>query len=308
MLAFVLSGGGNRGALEAGALIALAEREIRPDLLVGTSAGALNAAYFATNPTLSGALELAQEWRTVRRQDVFPGNWLTVAWRFVTGRDSLIDGRHLRRFIERRLPPGYRTFGDLAPRGVRLYVTSANLNTATLYLYGEDPSASLIDAVIASSALPATLPPFEAHGWQYVDGGVVANVPVSIAAAMGARTIYAVNVGYAGRTWENIRGAFPIVQRAIGVMMYQQLLNDLAVMSRRPEVELHHIILDGYQEAPIWDFSPVPEMIETGRRLTHRYLSHHRRQGQPLALGQRVEPAPPPPGARIWKVYGLPEG
>lgn len=304
MIALVLSGGGSRGALEAGALVALAEREIRPDMLVGTSAGALNAAYFATNPTLTGALELAQEWRRVRRQDVFPGNWLTMAWRFLTGRDSLISDRALRRYLESRLPRGYRTFGDVMARGVRLYLTSANLNTATLYLYGEDPSASLIDAVVASSALPATLPPFEAGGWQYVDGGVVANVPISIAAALGATTIYAINVGYAGRTWENVRGAFPIAQRAIGVMMYQQLLNDLGAMARGGELSLHHLALDRFQEVSLWDFSHAAEMLETGRRLTHQYLSYYRRRGESLALGQRVEPAPPPPGARIWKVYG----
>lgn len=296
----MLSGGGTRGALEAGALLALAEREIVPEILVGTSVGALNAAFFATQPTLEGAQALCRLWRTVRRRDVLPGGWLSAAWRFLTGRDSLVDGRALRRYVEAHLPEGVRTFGNVHARGVRLYVTAANLNTATLYLYGEDPTADLVDALMASTALPATLPPFEANGWQYVDGGVVANVPVSIAAAMGARTIYAVNVGYAGRTWENVRGAFPIAERAIGVMMYQQLLGDLREVTRRPEVRLHHITLDHFQEVKLWDFSRLEEMVETGRRLTQRYLSYFRRHGERLVLAEPVEPAPPPPGARIW--------
>lgn len=301
MIALVLSGGGTRGALQAGALLALAEREIQAQILVGSSVGALNAAYLATDPTLAGALRLAEVWRHLRREEVLPGNWLSMALRFLFGRDSLLDGRTLRRFIKRHLPEGVRTFGDLQARGVRLYVTTANLNTATLYLYGEDPRAELAPALVASTALPGTLPPYVENGWQYVDGGVVANVPISLAAAQGARTIYAVNVGYAGQTWENVRGAFPIAQRAIGVAMYQQLLRDLQDVAARPEIRLHHIALGGFQDVSLWDFSQVGRMIEAGRRLTHRYLSHYRRHAQALSLAPPVEPAPPPYGARIWR-------
>ena len=70
--AFVLSGGGNLGAVQVGMLQALADRAIVPDLLVGTSVGALNAAFLAAGPSPSRIAELAAIWRGVRRSDVFP--------------------------------------------------------------------------------------------------------------------------------------------------------------------------------------------------------------------------------------------
>ena len=76
MLAFVLSGGGNRGALEVGALRVLVERGIRPEMLVGTSAGAVNAAMVASDPTLEGMQRLVNAWREVTKYDVYPGNHL----------------------------------------------------------------------------------------------------------------------------------------------------------------------------------------------------------------------------------------
>lgn len=128
-VAFVLSGGGNRGALEVGALQALFEHGIKPDILVGTSAGAMNAAFIATDPTLEGAYKLGELWKSIRREDVFPGNKLTMAWRLITGKDSLFPSDHLRRLVEKYIPPDKKRFGDLS---VKLYITAANLNTATL--------------------------------------------------------------------------------------------------------------------------------------------------------------------------------
>ena len=100
MIAFVLSGGGNRGALEAGALVALFERGIQPDILIGTSAGAVNAAALALNPTLEGAQAVAAMWKTIKQSDIFPGNWFTFAWRFLTGADSLSPNDNIRKLID----------------------------------------------------------------------------------------------------------------------------------------------------------------------------------------------------------------
>ena len=94
MIAFVLSGGGNRGALQGGALKALLERGIFPDLIVATSVGALNGVTLAADPTVAGVRRLAASWPLIRRADIFPGNALTVSWRLLSGRGSL-HGWHL---------------------------------------------------------------------------------------------------------------------------------------------------------------------------------------------------------------------
>src|SRR5262249_59152244 len=104
MIAFVLSGGGNRCALRGGALKAVLERGIYPDLIVATSVGALNGVMLAADPTVAGARRLAESWPNIRRDDIFPGNPLTVTWRILRGRGSLHGQHNLARFIARQVP------------------------------------------------------------------------------------------------------------------------------------------------------------------------------------------------------------
>ncbi len=302
MIAFVLSGGGSRGALEVGALLALFERGIRPQILVGSSAGAMNAAFIATDPTLEGAQRLAALWRSIKQRDIFPGNplslSLTAACRFICGYDGLFPNDRLRRFVERHLPEGVRHFSDITK--VRLYLTAADLNWGILYLWGEKPEGEIVEAVMASAAHPAYFPPLLLAGHQLVDGAVVANVPVSIAAAKGAAEVYAINVGYAGQEMPHSRGVFNIVNRAISTMMYQQLLDDL--MECTGKVILHHVVFEAFAGLPVWDLSKSGEMIEEGRRVMREYLEKPawERVTVPMPPGREGAPEPPP-GAVVWR-------
>ncbi len=99
MIGFVLSGGANRGALQVGALQSLVAHGIKANLVAGTSAGALNGVYYACDPTPAGLEQLAQKWLNTRKNDVFPGNKLTMAWRVLTGQDSLVSGDNFRRTL-----------------------------------------------------------------------------------------------------------------------------------------------------------------------------------------------------------------
>src|SRR4051794_40781967 len=95
-VAFVLSGGASLGAIQAGMLRALYEREIRPDLIVGTSAGALNGAFIASRPqSVETADALADVWRGTRRGQVFPLNPLTGLLGFAGARDHLVPSSGL---------------------------------------------------------------------------------------------------------------------------------------------------------------------------------------------------------------------
>lgn len=300
MIAIVLSGGGNRGAIEAGALQALFEHGIRPDILVGSSAGAMNAAFIATDPTPAGANRLADLWLNVQRQDIFRGNALTMALRLLLGRDSIFSRAALRRLVESHLPSGVSTFGDL-PDKVKLYITAASLNTGLLYLYGEKPEASLLEAVLASSAHPVIFEPLEASGQQLVDGGVVSNVPIEIAIDKGAQEIYVINVGYGGEPRPKVTDIPGIISRTISAMMHQHLLDDLEAAEQAPGVTPHHIHIPAFQNTLMWDLSHSAEMIAEGYRVTTEYLENPQPARETLQqISIAAQAVPPPEGASVY--------
>jgi NTE family protein len=158
MVAFVFSGGGSRGGMEAGGVKALYERGIRPEIVVGSSAGAMNAAFLAIDPTAEGVERLCGIWRDLRTRRVVPGTILSKIWRVARGKPSIVAGDALRAFVDRNIPADKQTFGQLS--AVKLYITAANLQTSTLYLYGEDGRASLADAVWPALLFPASFRPY----------------------------------------------------------------------------------------------------------------------------------------------------
>jgi NTE family protein len=301
MIAFVFSGGGSRGAMEAGGIKALYEAGVRPDLLVGSSAGAMNAAFLATDPSPGGAEKLCEIWSNLKNRDVVPGTLLNKAWRVLTGKPSVFAQEPLKAFIEKHIPPAVETFGDLAP-GIKLYITAASLQTSDLYLFGEDESASLLDAVLASSAFPGGFPPVQYGRWQYTDGGVISNVPISVAIEKGATVIYALDVAYTGGIYGPAKDIAGVLLRVASIVLHRDLLDELAYAAQQPAVTAHHIVIRGVPQASDFDFDHGAEMVEVGYDQVKRYLS--RLPGQPLAAGaprpEASEPSPPPPGARLW--------
>lgn len=285
MIAFVLSGGGNRGPLQVGALDVLLGYGIRPDFVVGTSAGALNAAYLAAYGPDADMADLADRWRRVRREQVYPGNVLTMAIRVLTGEDSLFPNYGMRQLIEENLPPNVRTFGDLK---IPCYVTAVDLRTSRLYLFGDDPNAPLVDAILASATVPGIHPPVYYDGMQLVDGGVVAATPAGVAIEKGARVIYAINVGYGGEPRRPARGLLAILKRTLDTFIAQSLLDDLDRAAADPTIELHHIHIPAFQDVPFNDFSHTDAMIEAGKRAAEAYLANPR----PYTADARPQPAP----------------
>lgn len=189
-VAFVLSGGGPFGALQVGYLQALAEFGIVPDLVIGTSVGALNASIIANDPTERGAQALTQVWLGMRKDDMFPGG------RFETMMHAMRRGSHvysnagLRRTIASALP---LTFEELA---LPLHVVATDLATGDEKWF---TSGELMDPLLASAAMPGVFPPVEINGTIYIDGGVSNNVPVSRAIELGARHIHVLNVNASGQ-------------------------------------------------------------------------------------------------------------
>lgn len=271
MIAWSLSGGGNRGPIQVGAMRALLERGIKPDILVGTSAGALNTAFIATDPTPQTNERLAQMWLNTRAQDIFPKpKWLMLLRAAFFG-NGLDDNQARTKNFMKNLPPGIETFGDLK---VKLYLTTADLQSGRLYLFGDDPKAKLLVAALCSTALPVVWDPEIIGGHQYVDGGIVANIPISIAMDRGAKEIYALDLQDPG-PYPLQKGAIAIALKSIGVLGYQQALRDMQRALETAGVTLHYISLgDIFANVDLQDFSHTAEMIAQGYERAKEYLDH----------------------------------
>jgi NTE family protein len=184
--AFVLGGGGVLGATEVGMLRALAEAGVRPDLVVGTSVGAINGAFVAADPG-GAAQRLAGLWQGPDLQEAFSGNLLDRAARLARSRTHLHSIEPLAGMLERSLPA--RDFAELE---LPFHCVAASIEQATAHWFSSGP---LVPAVLASCAVPGLLPPVEVDGEHFFDGGLVHSIPVGRAAELGADTIYVLQVG-----------------------------------------------------------------------------------------------------------------
>jgi NTE family protein len=288
MNAFVLSGGGNRGAIQAGALLALFERNIRPDLIVGTSVGALNGVALAATPTLEGAQAIAERWRKVRRSDIFPGNPFTVGWRLLMGRGSLHGREGFARLLQTLLPAGTERFADLR---IPCIVTATELNSGRLRILGSNPQESLADAIMASTAIPPFFPPYRYGDEWLVDGAVVANLPLAQAISRGARNIYALNIVDEAAK-DSALSLGQTMSFALSAMISRQDEQErqLIALGRRRGITIHDIRLPVDRLLAYNDFSNSAALIDAGHRTAAAYLDAH---------------IAPPPARYAWLVTRL---
>lgn len=185
--AWVLPGGSTFGAIQGGLVTALFEAGIEPDMLVGTSAGSLNAAWLAGDPTPSGAEKLRQLWTSMRRSDVFP----IQPGRILAGKlglsNHLMSNRGLAGWLHRTLP--YRRIEDAA---LPLTVTTTDVNSGEAVYFERGPA---LPALVASCSIPGMFPPIQVEDRWLVDGGVAAFMPISRAVELGADRVYVLPCG-----------------------------------------------------------------------------------------------------------------
>ena len=219
-VAFVLSGGASLGAIQVGMVRALYERGVVPDVIVGTSAGALNGAFLASRPpTVATAEALADVWRGLRRGQIFPLNPVSGLLGFLGARDHLVPESGLRRVIARHIER--ERLEELA---IPLHVVAVDV------VSGEElrlSSGSVLDAVLASAAIPAVLAPVPWDGRMLMDGGVANNTPISHAVELGAERIYVLPTGHACALEEPPRGALAVALHAISLLTQRRLIDDI---------------------------------------------------------------------------------
>ena len=270
-VAFVLSGGASLGAVEVGMLAALREHDIRPDVIVGTSVGALNGAWLAGHPD-SPLDELAHVWNGLHRADIFPADPRRGLLAFAGRRRSFFDEHPLRSVIERHL-----SFDRLEEAAIPLHVVAVQVLTGREVLLSSGPA---VDSVLASAALPALFDPIEIEGVAYMDGGVGNNTPISHAVALAdVDQIWVLCAGYACALTEPPANALAMALHALSLLLHKQLAVD--VERYESAVDLHVLPpLCPLTVSPI-DFGHSSELIERAYRASTRWIDEgHPARGQ----------------------------
>jgi NTE family protein len=262
-IAFVLSGGGSLGAVQVGMLQALAERDVHPDLLIGTSVGAINAAYVAGHGSGTDALEhLAEIWRGLRRQAVFPVNPFRHVLAVTGARPSLCSNRGLQQLLDAHL--AYRNLEDAA---IPVHIVTTNLLSGEEVLLSNGDAAS---AVLASTAIPGIFPAVDHVGCSLVDGGISDNAALSQAVALGADEIYILPAGFACALERAPRTALGTALQALTLLIEQRLVIDVAQFAGPGAIRVLPPLCPVAVSAT--DFSHGAELIERAHRATGEWI------------------------------------
>ena len=260
--AFVFAGGGSFGAIHVGMLHSLASRGITADMVVGSSVGALNGAYYAGNPTIEGIQRLETIWRGLHRNDVFPLTWKTMVG-FLYRRDFLIASDGLRQLVDQNL-----TYRNLEDAKIPVHIVATDILSGDTVVLSE---GSVAQAIIASAAIPAAFAPVHFNDLYLADGAISSNTPVTVAVKRGARRLIVLPTGYACALDKPPVGVVANALHALTLLIARQLMNELQ--------RLDHSI-DYFVVPPLcpligspYDFSRTSELIERAARSTDAWLT-----------------------------------
>jgi NTE family protein len=271
--AFVLSGGGSLGAVQVGMLEALVARGERPDLLIGTSVGALNAAFLAGRGTDPAAVAALREvWLQVRRRDVFPLDPRRFALAVAGRRSSLCSNGPLRELVARNL-----TFERLEEAAVPVHVVATDIRSGEEVLLS---AGDAVSAVLASAAVPGVFPVVEREGLPLVDGGVADNAAVSQAVALGADRVVVLPSGVACALPRPPSTALATAMHALTLVIEQRLVFEVRHLAASVAIEVIPPLCPLSVSAV--DFSHTAELIERARQSTEGWLG----AGGPSRPGQ----------------------
>ena len=272
--AFAFEGGGSYGAAQVGMLYALVEAGIVPDLVVGTSVGAMNGAMFASRVDGRRAVtDLEHMWRRIRRRDVLPLRPVGAVRAVLGRRAGLVPHDGLGLLIDRWLP-----VERLEQLVIPFAAVATDIVTGEPVVLREGHART---ALLASGAIPGLYAPVCVDGRELVDGGVVANFPVDVAARLGANHIYALPTAVSAPS--RLSGPFALVQRASDVLITRASRNALeATASAATVSELPAPVT----ERSMFDFHGTSELMDAGYEQARRWL-----EGLPVTASGRTRSA-----------------
>ena len=262
------SGGTSLGSVQVGMLKAVLEAGIEPDLLVGTSAGAVNAASIGQGFTASRLEHLANIWSGLRTSDVFGRFGIRSVLRLANDRGALSSAISLRALLEVHLPHSH---SDLA---VRTALVATDFLSGSPVILSE---GDLVLNVLASTAIPMIFPIVTVDNRQLVDGGVVAHVPLAQAEMLGARTMVVFDAGYPCKLSRLPHGPVERAIHFITLMLHRQSFGLLSILD--PNLTVIYLPAPCPLDVPAYDFSQGSRLIRAGFESSRSFLSELSVQG-----------------------------
>ncbi len=266
--AFVLGGGGMLGAGEVGMLRALLERGVHPDVVLGTSVGALNGAFLAGDPTVEATERLTELWTELAESGgVFSGSLVSRAATMARTGTHLHRRGPLRSLLTQHLP--VQRIEDLA---VPFQCVAASIERAAEHWFD---AGDLSDAVMASCAVPGLLAPVRIGDEHFLDGGLVNSIPVSRAVELGARTVFVLQVGRVEQPLSPPRLPWEVAMVAFEIARRHRFASDMA---RLPDdVSVHVLptgdsVPEGLRSLRYRDARRTAERVEHAYTATVEYL------------------------------------
>ena len=277
--AFVLSGGGSRGALQVGALSALLEAGIVPDLLVGTSIGAANAAGLALwGVNLEGLAALERVWEQIANAEMLDRRISQLILRVMMRHPSDRTRKKVENyFMSLGISPNL-TF-DMVPCA-RLALISSDLENAKPVIYGQNQGDSVLEGLLTSVAVPPWFMPIQKDGQIIMDGGALSVLPIEPALRMGATDIIALDLGD------------PTMYPKENLTVPQYCLKYLFAASRRhiqlemqiaemQGIPVRRIDFQGLAKTPMWDFSEYQALRQAGYEKARQVIAEWDKESQP---------------------------
>lgn len=260
--ALVLAGGGSLGAVQVGMLQALVEAQVSFDLVVGASVGAINGAYFAAKPNAQGVAELANFWRGLRKDDVFPFSVIDTLTAILQRRGHLLRASALQRLVRRSLP--VELIEDTV---LPLHIVTTNLLSGAEELLS---SGNAEQALLASAAIPLVFPSVRIGEKFLIDGGVASNTPIASAVALGAARIVVVPTGFGCACPRPPLGLVALALHTLNLMSMRQLVRDIELYS--PRASIHVVAPLCPLDASVFDFSQTDQLLQRAYHSTQTWI------------------------------------
>lgn len=261
--AFVLAGGGSHGACQVGMLRALLDADVIPDLVVGTSVGAVNGAAFAADPTRQGVERLAGIWHGLTRKDVYPLTIRGVAKGLFGSAGHLVGQAGLRRLIgAARLPP------RLEEMPLAFAAIAADVRDGREVVLTTGPSG---ESVLASAAIPGLFPPVRIGERLLVDGAVANNTPIATAIALGARRVIVLPTGFTCAVPEPPRHAVALALHIVSLLLARQLASEASRYADQADIVI--VPPQCPMSVSSYDFGQTARLVSRAAETTNDWLA-----------------------------------
>ncbi|HET9782244.1 MAG TPA: patatin-like phospholipase family protein [Candidatus Dormibacteraeota bacterium] len=268
-IAVVFSGGATLGSFEAGVIDSIARARLRPALLVGTSIGALNAAFWAFNPSPDVGAALHAAWHSSQDANIFPRSPISMLLQLAEDR-PLGDPSHLRRFLSSILGED-RSIEDAH---IPLVIVATDVVSGNPVVMRR---GRLLQSLMASAAIPGLYPPVEIGGRLLVDGSLVANADIEVVAAGPIKDVVLIDL-MAPASRDELKGVRAVLEQAITIALARQTELERVAVARR--LRLVTIRLHVPHRPDLWDLRSGERLFDMGRKAGHRLLESHLENGK----------------------------